>query len=525
MAQHWGKHWSREFVLGLGFCLLLALALRLVFFRGVYLVDDFSYLRHAAECWKGRFDFSQVLYWHAMRPLVFVPVSAFFALLGVSSLTAVLWSLLLSIATVAVVYLIGRQLGGPRVGFVAAAVVAFCPLAVDEATRVLPGEIQNFLIAASVYCYLRSESAATGRTRWLVYSGAVFGAMPLAGHLGLGAGSFFVLAILLFRRHRFWSYWPLLASVLTVFLVPLAAQWVFAGNPLLSVDVANQVLTTEVPPFRPLYYVRHVLNPLSHHGGVLYLAAFAALAVLWRGPRQARLFALWLIAVGVFIELGSTSLVEYRPIPKLPRYLSVLVVPSAVVIGMGLLSLHDLLRRFRLPIGRLTAGSLVVGMLLAAVFAGSIVTLKRLGDTERPRHDLNVGVARWVERYRGRPVYVMHWLWNSRVGFFTHYDNAYFPTGFRPYGAVRLETVDPHSLNRYVQTLTPGDSIDSGMLIIDERILELSRGPERRSILSDVGEVPEVLFSPPPEWRLLQRFDGVALYDVPAGIWPGTQPR
>jgi hypothetical protein len=132
-----------------------------------------------------------------------------------------------------------------------------------------------------------------------------------------------------------------------------------------------------------------------------------------------------------------------------------------------------------------------------------------------------------VLRYEGKPVYVTHWFWNTEVGFFMRFDDDYFPSGYDPYHAVRLETADASSFNRYVQTLEPGAAIGPGLLVHDERLFEVSQG-ERESWSVGRGEIPEVLARIPQEWRLVERVAlsdryAAALYEIPEGAtWPGS---
>ena len=143
-----------------------------------------------------------------------MPVSWLYGVFGASEAAAVAWPLAASLVSIALVYAIGRSMFGKECGAYAAAVAAFLPLTVEESTRVLPGAIMNLIIAVSVYAFLASERAGRRRGVWLFVSGAVYGAMPLTGELGLLFGCFYPLAAVIVGRHRFWSYWPVAAGFL-----------------------------------------------------------------------------------------------------------------------------------------------------------------------------------------------------------------------------------------------------------------------------------------------------------------------
>jgi len=497
--------------------LLAAAALRIVFFQGLFSIDDFNYARYAAEVWKGRYELQGVLYWHGVRPFVFVPVAWSFSIFGVSEAAAVLWPLLASLATVLLVFSTGRMLHGRRTGLYAAAAAAFLPMLVEEATWLKPGAVINLLAALSAYCYIRSEHA--GRSRWiyLSLSGALFAAMPWTGELGFVLACFFPLALLLYRRYRVSSYWPLAAGFAAVICAGLLYQLAATGDPLFNLTVGGAILSREPAPLRPLFFLRLLVKPLASHGGALYLALPGAAAALVHRRKGALLVTAWLVATWLVIEYGSSSLAEYRPLFKMHRYVNIVAVPGALLAGMGLEEIYRWTKRLGSGIGR--AGTVIVLLLLALSFSSALSCLDRSVRATRIHRAPLHAVRDIVRSYRGGTIYVTHWLWNTRVGFFMEFEDEYFPSGYDPYHAVRLETADPGSRNRYVQTVA-GD-LGPGLLVNDERLLELSLGPRRTGLVGP-GEIPESLIDPPGSWLLIGRYeiDGnsrAALYDIPGG--------
>ena len=115
------------------------------------------------------------------------------------------------------------------------------------------------------------------------------------------------------------------------------------------------------------------------------------------------------------------------------------------------------------------------------------------------------------------------------MGFYTGYDPRYFPTGYDPYHAVLLEKAYAGSKNRYVQTLTPGERMDPGILLHDEYLFGLKRESHRTGLHGE-GEIPEVLADPPVDWRLVDAVemeDGkrLLIYEIDDGIWPAAEGR
>lgn len=509
------SHLTRVDVLWMTLAVLVALAFRLVFYQGVFSIDDFNYLRHANEVRTGTFDLEGILYWHGMRPLVFVPISWCFSLFGVSEHVATLWPLVAGLLVVVVVYLLTLDLHGREAAAFAAMGTAFLPMAVIESTRVMPGVILNLLIALSAFGFVRSEVTHRWRSGWLVVAGLMYALIPWTGHLGLVFGAFFPLAILVFRRHGIWSYWPLVAGGVGAALAMTLYQGLSAGNAFANLDVAQKVLDSENATPKPLYYFRLLAWPLASHGGLFFLAGLGALVALAKRRRGPVLVTAWFVLVYLVIEFGSSSLTDYRPLFKQERYLSIVLVPGAILAGVALGDLRMMLGSRAPALARIVPLTLLV---LCSI--GAVRTIEYRTAWGQIRRGELQALGDVVRDHRGQVVYVMHWLWNTRVGFFLDYAPEYVPSGYAPYHALRLDRVDRGSRNRYVQSLVPGEAMAPGILLVDETLLEASRSPVRRIGLVGPGEVPEVLAQIPDRWPLVARIGSVAVYDVRGGPWP-----
>lgn len=503
-----------------------AAVIRAVFSHGIFSPDEMNTLRNAAAWWTGRFELENALFLHDTRPLMFVPVAWSFGALGVSETTAVLWPFLASLGVVVCVYLTASRLFGRETAAYAALCAVFFPLLVREGSRLLPGAVMNLLTGLCVLFYVVSETAEKRRGMWLAFSGAAYGTMQVAGELGIVLGLFFVAAVLVWRRFGLWSYWPAVAGVLGVTAVVGLYHWLETGNPLFKLDLSKQVYAQvrSVAPHQPLFYSKLILKPLAGGGGVFYVAAIGGAAALFGKRREALLFAVWVALTWLLLEFGSVSLTDYQQLTKEVRYFSVVSLPTVIMAGYGMAWIRRFAGRFHVPSGRgLSAGVVaVVALLVAGTSAWTLQSQKdRLTSQRTNLHRLRDH----VRHYEGKTIYVTHWLWNTGVGFFMRFDDAYFPSGYDPYHAVRVETADTASRNRYVQTLEPGAPMGPGLLLHDERLFEVSLGI-RDSWSFGVGEIPETLARIPAEWRLVDRLDVgdrylVALYDVPEGsTWP-----
>ena len=530
---------DRRDVLWIALAIALSAALRYAFYGGMSSPDELNTLRNGAQWWTGRFELRDALFIHDTRPLMFIPVGWSFAAFGVSAATALLWPLVASLGVVFLVYLIARRLFGRETAVYTVLCAAFFPLLVQEATRLLPGAVMNLLIALCALFFVVSEEAGRRRWLWLAASGMAYGAIQMAGELGIVLGLLFVAAVIVWRRHPLWTYWPSVAGFGVVTAIFLLYQWVETGNPLFKLDLSKYVYAQlkAVAPRQPLYYTKLMLAPFAGGGGVFYLAGLGGLVALAGRRREAMFFALWMALTWAFLDFGSLSVTEYRPLSKEVRYFSVVSVPAVILAGYAMAWARGVAARRTgalrhatqgvagaRPRGRWVEGTVVtVACLFVAVV--SMWTLHAERAPLRAQQAKIRTVRDQVRRYEGKPVYVTHWFWNTEVGFFMRFEDEYFPSGYDPYHAVRLATADASSLNRYVQTLEPGAAIGPGLLVHDERLFEVSQG-ERESWSVGRGEIPEVLARIPAQWRLVDRVVlsdryAAALYEIPEGAtWP-----
>jgi len=369
-----------------------------------------------------------------------------------------------------------------------------------------------------------------------------YGAIQMAGELGIVLGLLFVAAVIVWRRHAVWTYWPAVAGFGAVTAMFLFYQWVETGNPFFKLDLSKYVYAQlkAVAPHQPLYYTKLMLAPFAGGGGVFYLAGVGALVALLGRRRDAIVFALWIALTWAFLDFGSLSLTEYRPLSKEVRYFSVVSVPAVILAGYAVAWARACAARWfgsgtgaaqgiaggRSSSRRAEAAAVAAAGLLVALV--SVRTLQMEVAPLRAQQAKLRAVRDQVRRYEGRPVYVTHWFWNTEVGFFMRFDDDYFPSGYDPYHAVRLASADSTSLNRYVQTLEPGETIGPGLLVHDEHLFEVSQG-ERESWSVGRGEIPEVLARIPAEWKLVDRVAlsdryAAALYEIPDGaVWPANR--
>lgn len=475
------------------FIAAIALVIRVIFFSGVFAVDDFNYLRYAAQFLKGSYDLDQVSYWHGTRFLVFVPVSLFFSLFGVSEITAVAWSLVTSLSALVLIFRIGRLMHSREAGFYAALLASFLPVMVNESTWVTPGPVLELVIAVSVLLFLQAEHSSSRRRSLFFFSGAVFSLMPFAGNIGLVSSIFFILSFLFYKRGELKGYGIFFIGLAVVAAAGAILYWVETGNPFRLAEISGKIFSTETQGFRPFFYLKSLTRPVYSQGGIIYLVCLALATLVISRRRGVLLAFLWFFVTWLLIEFGSSSLTEYRPLFKQVRYMSVLTLPAVLCGGMGIAEMRSIVSNVRNSLVKRYFGGSAVVTIFSLFIASSLLYLYQGSGYIREQRKFIKAAGSVVRQHEGDVIYVTHWLWNSRVSFFMGYKDDYFPSGYHPDHALAMETADPDSKNLYVQLLKDGDRMRPGILLFDKSLFEYSCREERVSGMIGPGEIPYYL--------------------------------
>ncbi len=253
--------------------------------------------------------------------------------------------------TVLLVYLIGRRIGGPRVGILAAYVAALTPLTVQLAHFFTTDSWLTFFVTLSIYCSLRA--AESGAAKWFLLAGASFGwAMACKGSV-FTLVSVVLLAIV-------YSLWRLaargeprvgiaIAAAERIALTGGSAFLAFAmfePYALVRPDVYRASLETQARIVRGMFdvpFTRQYIGttPIVYQIEQLFrwevgpvsaaLAAVGAVILLVRQRRGLQAGAVillgWLTIYGVVISV---------PEAKFIRYLAPVVPVLAILAGLSL---------------------------------------------------------------------------------------------------------------------------------------------------------------------------------------------
>jgi 4-amino-4-deoxy-L-arabinose transferase-like glycosyltransferase len=261
-------------------------------------------------------------------------------------------------------YAVVRQLGGRAAALSTVALLVLSPtylrfsrLAVAELVAITPA---LFALAAA------ARFAHTGRRRWLVASGVLYGVSLLAKPIAFGVGPALALAIF-WHRDR----WRALAILVVSSAVTVLVGTLVVGLP----DIVRQILifrlqSRAVEGWSLAANLARAREHLAEEGLPLYLLAALGLALALRRRRTWPL-ALWLVVSFATIAVHS---------PLHAKHFTLATVPAALLGGLPVQALLDAASRLRrgLPTVVPAAMAGVIGLVYLASLPGVLARDQRL---------------------------------------------------------------------------------------------------------------------------------------------------
>jgi 4-amino-4-deoxy-L-arabinose transferase-like glycosyltransferase len=292
---------------------------------------------------------------------------------GLNEFAARFWMALFAVLGVAVVWRLGRAIGGPRVGLLAAGALATMPLYLAVGRLVTLDMTLTFFITLALACVWFAHRGGEGTHRTFWYAAFVAAALATLakGLIGIVipaavAGIYIVLT----------RQWRVLTRV----------PWLTGGALFLLVAAPWHVLAAgRNPDFLQFYFVHeHFLRYATasadrQEGWWYFIAIIVGGCLPWSGllpgvvrarrgeteeRRHGRIFLLtWFVFVVVFFTLSQSKLVPYV-LPALP--------PFAVLAALTLdeISADESRRRWLTRAGLVCAGVLVAAIGGVLIWAG-----------------------------------------------------------------------------------------------------------------------------------------------------------
>lgn len=369
--------------------LALAVALRLVFFRGSAGTDELTYLAQGLRLLHGDVGYSH--YIGALRYGINGLEAGSVLVFGNGVGGADIPYMLFSLGEVLLTYWFALHLWGPRAAAWSGLAIATLPLDVALAGSFNPDCYLGFVISASVVAFYfaqRSDRAGlfllsgllAGWVFWIKQEVIIFGIVFAAFAIQDGR----------WRRGYLWFG----AGGLIWLVLNLAFFGVFLGDPLL----VFHVLTTKVGIFAHQQhdldtaawsYPVYLLVKLYHVGLVGWLALAGAIAAFRQKDHGTRFVLIWACVLVLVFSLFPFSFSPFRLIPKQTNYMTIFMVPLAMLAGW-------FLSRLPLPASWVLGCAMIVSGVLLSALEQQVIQVSAANEPAE---------AAFAEAHAGIPVY------------------------------------------------------------------------------------------------------------------------
>nr|WP_316639095.1 glycosyltransferase family 39 protein [uncultured Roseateles sp.] len=349
-------NWEPADRLSLMLVLLLACGLRLLFFTGFYGSDEVTYLESAVGVLDGSWPRSD--YVGSIRYGVNIPMAAFMKAFGISESVAGLWGLCTSVGEVGLVFVAARLFWGRQEAWLAALCLAFLPIHVHFAGRLMADAPLAFFLTL----FFLATWIAEQRMHWLGYVAA---GLALGTVFWIKDAVFFLslpmlgLYIVVYRRwHGRWLW--LAAGALLMVVANGLLMWRVQGDFFHLYAVGQRGLSRIAPVSSTSveYYFKYLLLDVRHTFALFYLALGAAF-MIFRRPERRAVFSRpeGYVLLWAFGFLAALSLLKLRQ----ANYMLIFVAPLALLAGYFLAQLRP-------PVQRLLLGTLLLGGVVLSAF-------------------------------------------------------------------------------------------------------------------------------------------------------------
>ncbi len=327
-------------------CLIvfMALAVRLAYYTGPIGSDDTWYYLGAYEIYDGSYEPTNN-YWKTRYGML-LPIAASYEIFGTNEFAAALWPMLCSIGAVALCYFLGKQELDAKTGLLAGTLLAFYPLDVHYAGLILPDVPLSFLIAASVFAFLRAGRSEKHAPALYFVSGLLMAVAYSCRSMTVIVLPFLALYIALFEKKVRPAHLLFAAGFLALISVESLYYTLEGLGPLhnfrinasatIAVNASGESSTSQA------YYPAAVFAEESRSvfGPYFFLFLPAMVFSAIKRERGALIFLAWAgIILGV-LQFGYVSLFPPLPIIKVRKFLNFATVPLVMVSAHALMRLR-----------------------------------------------------------------------------------------------------------------------------------------------------------------------------------------
>ena len=314
---------------------------------------------------------------------------------------------------------------------------------------------------------------------------------------------------------------PWVAAGLATVVVPLLSVYALeTGDPLYRWRVVSSAYSSGVMAEGSAFefYPRLLTAPWKTTGlHAVLLSGCFLVALLSPGRDRARLLV-WVGVLFAFLQFGSMSLTEWVPILKRVRFLTILSLPAAVLIGSVVAGLAGWTaeRRWWIPQQPWLRSGLRVSTLvgLTGLLALCVWRIDLDRTTRVPR---NAAFETVGELVRDEPVVTTdHWRTAIRLAYYSGFEaGAHYYQGADDRGRMDRASLPEGSTIGYLQWFDSAAGVPPGLVILDEAAMRDLRkmAPTGRTYAGN--DIPAWVLDLPEAWHLEFEGSGLRVFRVP----------
>jgi len=466
------------------------IALRLAFDIGVISSGDLGHITYSYKASTGNFRLSAEDTQTASRIAFIYPVAFFYRIFGVNEFSAYAYSLILSIGSIILIYLLGKLFFGEKVGLISAFLLSFYPLNVNYSTRAYPDLAQAFFMGLAVYLFFLGEKKIKISQQITLYflAGIVVGLAALTKESGIIILLFFTVFILyklIFKKERIrGAYALMLVGVASVLVLQIALSYLTSGDPFLRYKQIDNFYYGAIKNLynyqgyklieRLLIHMPYLMLTDVNFGFFTVFFIMALAYVITFKKRGAYPIAIWFVSLFLYLNFGSTSLTGYVPLPGgTPRYLEVLTFPGILALSFFLSEKGLPIRRFILPFSIIFLFVTSIGLMYI--------------NPDRDKQNINKEIAEFLKTQKDLVIYADSGT-ADLLSFYTQYNKdvrAFWKANYPRTGS--FELVKPEDMkNAYV--------------VVNKDYF--NRIPKNYNV-----SLPKIYYEVPKNWVLLNRIE------------------
>jgi len=323
--------------------LMFALGLRIFFFTGVNIPDSFVYSNSANDFLNGNYYGGN----HMQNRLGVVATTALsYKLFGVSDFSSAIIPLLFSLASIILIYKIGKKYFNPDVGLLSAFLLAIFPMDILLSTALMGDVPAMFFCSLSMFMLFEKKYSWSGI--WLGFA-YLFRENSLLLLLPIGIIIWINDKDILDKIiHGF----VLLEGYLVIMMVELITFTNLAKDPFLRFHTMSGSWS-EIVASKVLYsggnflFARYIYTLFTDNLiSLFFVFGIIAVIVLWKQQRCRNLL-IWFVPVTLYLCFGTSSVSHWLYFPPDIRLMSIAIFPMLILLSAMLSGLfnHDYLHK------------------------------------------------------------------------------------------------------------------------------------------------------------------------------------